>query len=258
MTKYEVKLQQFSGPLGKLLELIEEKQLEITSINLAEVTGDFLNYVKTLSSAQSTGGEKSTPSLIADFLVVAARLVLIKSKVLLPMLELSKEEEEDIKDLEGRLRIYREFKAASEHIKKLWDKNSPAYARPLFLNLGERSIFYPPENLKLGDLANAVNNLAAVLKVLLPEEQTVKRAVVTIEQKIEELLNRLKAAGQHSFRNMSEQKTRNEVIVLFLAILHLLKDRLINVEQGNQFSDIVISSEGRSLPDGQTGAPGEQ
>lgn len=242
MTNYEVKLLQFSGPLGKLLELIEEKKLEITTINLAEVTADFLKYAKSL--------EKSAPSLIADFIVVAAKLVLIKSKVLLPMLELSKEEEEDIKDLEGRLRIYREFKVASEHIKKLWDKNSPAHARPLFLNMGGRGhlpagrqVFYPPENLKLGDLARAINNLAAVLKILLPEEQTVRRTVVTIEQKIEELLNRLQAAGQHSFRTMSEQKTRNEVIVLFLAILHLLKDRLINVEQGDRFSDIVIQKQ---------------
>lgn len=232
MMTYEVKTQQFAGPLGKLLELIEEKKLEITAISLAEVTADFLRYVKTL--------EKTAPGVIADFLVVAAKLVLIKSKVLLPMLELSKDEEEDIKDLEGRLRIYREFKQASEHIRKLWEKNNPAYARPLFMSMGEQSIFYPPENLKIADLVRAVNNLATVLKVLLPEEQTVKRTVVSIEQKMEELLNRFKEAGQHSFRNMSGQKARHEVIVLFLAILHLLKDRIISVQQGNQFEDIVI------------------
>lgn len=234
MTNYEVKLQQFSGPMGKLLELIEEKKLEITAVSLAEVTADFLRYVKTL--------EKAAPALIADFLVVAAKLVLIKSKALLPMLELSQEEESEIKDLEGRLRIYREFKLAAEHIRKLWDKNQSAYARPLFLSLGEQSIFYPPAALQLSDLTRSINNLVAILKVLLPEEQTVKKAVVTIEQKIEELLNRLKAAGQHSFRNMSERKSRNEVIVLFLAILHLLKDRIIHVEQGERFSDIMIQT----------------
>ena len=229
---YEVKTQQFAGPLGKLLELIEEKKMEITAVSLAEVTADFLRYVKTL--------EKASPGAIADFLVVAAKLVLIKSKALLPMLELSKDEEEDIKDLEGRLRIYREFKQASEHIRRFWDKNRPAYARPLFMSMGERSIFYPPEDLKISDLARAVNNLAAIIKILLPEEQTIKRTVVSIEQKIEELLNRFKEAGQHSFRTMSGQKARHEVIVLFLAILHLLKERIINVEQGSQFEDIII------------------
>lgn len=240
MTAYEVKIQQFAGPLGKLLELIEERKLEITAISLAEVTADFLRYVKSL--------EKSAPSLIADFLVVAAKLVLIKSKALLPMLELTKEEEADIKDLEGRLRIYREFKLASEHIRKLWDKGQTAYSRPLFANLGDQSIFYPPSGLAVSDLVKAIQNLSQALKVLLPDEQTVKKAVVTIEQKMEELLNRFKDAGlsggqtgSHSFRSMSDQKSRGEVIVLFLAILHLLKDRVINVEQSDRFSDIAIT-----------------
>lgn len=229
---YQVKTQQFAGPMGKLLELIEEKKLEITAISLAEVTADFLRYVKSL--------ERSAPSLIADFLVVAAKLVLIKSKVLLPMLELTKEEESDIKDLEGRLRIYREFKLAGEHIRKLWDRGQTAYSRPLFANLGDQSVFYPPSGLAVSDLAKAIQHLSQALKVLLPDEQTVKKAVVTIEQKMEELLNRFKGASSQSFRNMSEQKSRGEVIALFLAILHLLKDRVINVEQGDRFSDIVI------------------
>lgn len=246
MTSYEVKLQQFSGPMGKLLELIEEKKLEITTISLAEVTADFLAYTKTLEKSLPTG-QTGAPSLIADFLVVAAKLVLIKSKVLLPMLELSHEEEADIKDLEGRLKIYREFKATSEFILKLWGKNRSAHARPLFMNLGEQSFFYPPEHLKVSDLARAINNLSAILKVLLPEEQTVRIAVVTIEQKMEELLNRFKEIGQHSFHTMSHQKARGEIIVLFLAILHLLKDRVINVEQEDRFSDIVISSGGESV-----------
>ncbi|TSC81833.1 MAG: segregation and condensation protein A [Parcubacteria group bacterium Gr01-1014_19] len=235
MNNYEVKLQQFAGPLGKLLELIEAKQLEITAISLAEVTGDFLQYVKSL--------EKTAPSIIADFLVVAAKLVLIKSKVLLPMLELSKEEEEEILDLESRLKIYREFKAASEHVKNLWGKNWRSLSRPFLHSLGEHFFFYPPEHLKLSDLTRAINDLAITLKALLPEEQKVRIAVVTIEQKMEELLNRFKEAGKQSFQSMSGQKTRTEVIVLFLAILHLLKDRVIQVEQGGQFGDILIDKE---------------
>lgn len=233
MASYEVKLEKFTGPLNKLLQLIEEKHLEITQINLAEVTADFLRYVKGL-------GEKAAPGILADFLVVAAKLVLIKSKVLLPMLELSQDEEEEIHDLEARLRIYREFKESSEHIRKLWEKNKIAYIRPLFLSLGDQTIFYPPKTLKLSALARAINDLAAALQSLLPESQTIKKAVVTIEQKIEELLNRFKEAGSHSFRTMAQQKSRSEAIVLFLAILHLLKDRIIQVEQGEHFSDILI------------------
>src|SRR3989338_3701529 len=206
---YEVKTKQYTGPLGKLLELIEEKKLEITQINLAQVTGDFLRYVKELGASETTG-------VVADFLVVAARLVLIKSKVLLPMLELTKEEEEDIKDLEGRLRIYREFKIAAEHMKKIWDKNHVAYGRPLLFSLGEGGgVFYPPKELAASDLVAAVRNLAASLQALIPESQTIKQAVVSIEQKMEELLNRFKGAGsgQQSFRTLAQQKSRQEVIV---------------------------------------------
>lgn len=236
MMNYEVKTEKFTGPLDKLLQLIEEKHLEITQVSLAEVTTDFLSYVKTI-------GEKALPAILADFLVVAAKLVLIKSKALLPMLELSQEEEGEIHDLESRLRIYREFKVAGEHITKLWGKNKIAYGRPLFLSLGDSVIFYPPAALKLGDLSQAIKNLAISLQALLPETSKVKRAIITIEQKIEELLNRLKggeASGRHSMKTMVKEKSREEVIVLFLAILHLLKDKMIFVEQGGHFEDIMI------------------
>lgn len=233
--KYEVKLEKFTGPLDKLLQLIEEKHLEITQVSLAEVTADFLNYVKTI-------GEKSAPAVLADFLVVAAKLVLIKSKALLPMLELSQEEEGEIHDLESRLRIYREFKTAGEHIAKLWGKNKIAYGRPLFLSLGDGAVFYPPPGLKLGDLSRAIKNLAIALQAMLPETGKVKRAIITIEQKIEELLNRLSggASGRHSMSALTKEKSREEVIVLFLAILHLLKDKIIQAEQGGHFEDIMI------------------
>ncbi len=233
---FQVKTQHYTGPLGKLLELIEEKKLEITQISLAEVTGDFLKYVKEL-------GAQNEPGIVADFLVVAAKLVLIKSKVLLPMLELTKEEEEDIQDLEGRLRIYREFKVAAEHLKKLWDKKHISYGRELLKSLGDTSFFYPPKELKVSDLVRAVQHLAMTLQALIPEAQTVKRAVVTIEQKMEELLNRFKDAGQQSFRTLSQQKSRQEVIVLFLAILHLLKDRVVKVSQSDRFSDITFEKD---------------
>ncbi len=230
---YEVKTQHYAGPLGKLLELIESRQLEITQISLAEVTADFLRYVKDL-------GAKTEPGIVADFLVVAAKLVLIKSKVLLPMLELTKEEEEDIKDLEGRLKIYREFKLAAGHMKKLWDKNKIAHGRELLSSISDQGVFYPPADLKVSDLVHAVNSLAAALQSLIPETQTVKQAVVSIEQKMEELLNRFKDTGEQSFHGLAREKSRKEVIVLFLAILHLLKDRIVQARQSEKFSDIAL------------------
>src|SRR3989344_2577941 len=136
---YQVQLDKFSGPLEKLLELIEEKQLEITLVNLAQVTGDFLEYLKTLDN------ESKHPSVLADFIVIASRLLLIKSKAILPSLELTEEEEADIQDLEMRLKIYKEFKEAGVILNGLWNKKASFYGRELFANLP--AVFYPSKNI---------------------------------------------------------------------------------------------------------------
>ncbi len=119
---FEVKQDVFSGPMEKLLELIEVRQIEITRVNLATVTADFIAYVEQL-------GETISPAILSDFVVIAARLLVLKSKVLLPSLELTQEEESDILDLEHRLRLYREFKKGGEYLKTLWNKNTPLHTR---------------------------------------------------------------------------------------------------------------------------------
>ena len=105
-------------PYDKILELVEAKQLDITTVSLAEITGDFIKQIP------------DDPQFLADFVVVAAKLILIKSKALLPSLQLTEEEEGDIKELEERLKLYKTFKSASENIKKLWDKSSSSVSRP--------------------------------------------------------------------------------------------------------------------------------
>jgi segregation and condensation protein A len=240
--KYEIKIEKFSGPLEKLLELIEERQLEITTINLAEITNDFLKYLQTLAE------ENTHPSVISDFIVVASKLLLIKSKALLPSLELTKEEEEDIQDLELRLKIYKEFSArgesalggknAASNIKSLWENKKYSFGKELFSDLPP--IFYPPSNLKTTDLADSIRNIITELQALIPEKKTVKKAVISVKEKMEELLNRLKNKLENSFKDISAEKPKLEIIVIFLAILHLIRDRLIISTQNGQFSDIII------------------
>lgn len=232
---FEVKLEAYSGPMAKLLELIEEKQLEITRVNLATVTADFIRYVESL-------GEEVSPEILSDFIVVAARLLLIKSKILLPSLELTDEEEGDILDLEHRLKIYREFKNASLHIKNLWDKNQSAHSRTLFASLGEKSFFYPSKQLTQDRLAAAMTDLFAVLKGLVPETKGVRMTVVTLQEKIAELTERLSKAASITMKGTANKKERGEIIVLFLAVLHMLANRLADVEQSGHFSDIVVSA----------------
>jgi len=228
--EYEVRLDKYSGPLEKLLELIERKHLEITVINLGKVTGDFLDYLKQLEE------KHKHPSVLADFIVVASRLLLIKSKAILPTLELTDEEETDIKDLESRLRIYKEFKGAGLIFKNLWEKKHQSYGRELFTDLPP--VFYPAKNISIKDLEKEILGLIKELKGLIPEKETVKKVVLTIEQKVQELLSRLKDHAEESFNSASKNKSKIEVIILFLAMLHLLRDRIITADQRNQFGDI--------------------
>lgn len=230
---YEVRLDQFSGPMEKLLELIEEQKLEITQVSLAAVTGDFIKHVESL-------GDKVDSTILSDFVVVASRLLLIKSKTLLPSLQLTDEEQGDIVDLELRLRLYQEFKVASGHIKTMWDKNAIAYSRPLLSALGDKSFFYPPKGVDTAKMQSAMNSLFTVLQGLLPESKTIKIAVVSLQDKIAELTERLSQAAEHNFKGVASSKNRQEVIVLFLAVLHMLANRLMHAEQGDTFGDITL------------------
>ncbi|OGY67372.1 MAG: hypothetical protein A3I89_02995 [Candidatus Harrisonbacteria bacterium RIFCSPLOWO2_02_FULL_41_11] len=239
---YQVQLDKFSGPLEKLLELIEERQMDITLVNLAQVTGDFLEYLKNLDE------NSKHPSVLADFVVVASQLLLIKSKAILPSLELTEEEEGDIKDLEARLKIYQEFSAkgksasgepnASGLIDVLWRRKKSSYGRELFLNLPP--VFYPSKNLTIERLEKEILELIKELKGLAPERQMVKKVVMTIEEKVKELLGRFQEQAEHSFQSIYKDKPKLEIIVLFLAILHLIRDRIAQAQQSGQFSDIII------------------
>ena len=261
---YELKLEQFSGPIEKLFELIELKKMEITELNLAEVTADFLQYIKTLTDADytqtntdetqtnvdhiQTNTENSvcispclvcvSPRLLADFVAIAAALLLIKSKALLPDLKLSNEDEQNIKDLEGRLRRYAEFKPAIALFKKIYEQKEFSVSRPLFYNF--QPVFYPAPNADAESLKNIVAAIFNELNKLTIESQTIESSLIKLEEKIEEIAKKIEE-GIGNFSEIIKAKSRAEIIVLFLALLHLLREQLIKVEQKNGFDDMIIN-----------------
>lgn len=226
---YELRLTEFSGPMEALLQLIEEKKLEINRLSLAEVTADFLKYVESL--------EEVSPKILTDFLAVATRLILIKSHTLLPQMPLQGEEEREIKDLEDRLKLYREFRGAEKHIKNRWQKQI-AVGRPYLANLPPG--FYLSQKVAPGDLLQEVTRLLRELLAFVPEVKKDETRLISLEGKIAELKDRLTKALEESFDNLKEGKERKEIIVLFLALLHLLKEAQIVVEQEKLFADIRI------------------
>ena len=238
---YQVNLEKFSGPLDLLFSLIEEKKMAINEISLAQATDQFLEYFKKLQE------DANSQRILADFLVIASRLILIKSRSLLPNLILSREEEGDIKELEERLKAYQQIKIWGRELGKWAKGRFPYLSRESYLNLsmvyGEssRTVFYPPKNIYPDNLAEIYKEfLKALPQIERLEEKNLQR-VMTLEQKIQELRARITIAVEASFADISRGvKTKIDVILSFLAVLMLFRSRILELSQDKLFGDIKI------------------
>ncbi|GBE17098.1 segregation and condensation protein A [bacterium BMS3Abin15] len=228
---YQIKLEQFEGPLDLLLNLIEEQKLDITRVSLSKVADQYLEYIRSK--------ENITLENLADFLSVASRLILIKSKALLPLLEFSQEEEEDIKDLEKQLAEYKRFKDISKEVKRLANSKRACFSREGYL--GIQSFFYPPKNINIFDLKKTFVKTLGEIPIIEKLEEEMVKEVITMEEKINHLQEVLREKIETSFSEItSNAKDKIEVVVSFLAILELVKQKLIQVEQTELFQDIKL------------------
>lgn len=226
---YEVKMGTFSGPLEKLLELIEGRKMEITRVNLAEVTADFVAYVQKLGAID--------PRILSDFIAIAAKLILIKSHALLPSVPLAEDEERDIADLEHRLLMYRECKQAERLLAAQWGK-SPLFARQFFT--GHAHTFCVSEPIAPADLERALLPLIEELSAVVQKYERGEIALVNLEEKIRELIERVDKMSRTSFNELTKGRKKGEIIVLFLALLHLVRARSLSGEQEGEFGDIIL------------------
>jgi len=235
---FAVKQERFEGSLDLLLTLIERRQLHIGDIALSKVTDDFLNYAKNFTDFPIAES--------AQFAFVASTLLLIKSRALLPQLSLSPEEEESIEDLQNRLKLLKRFRELSRLVRTRFCEH------PLFLPQ-EREvspIFAPPKGISSSLMQSAIK---AVLAAIPRAEQISKVAikkVISLEQMIENLKDRIASALRMSFKEFSSihKGERIQVIVGFLAMLELIKDGLINATQDIPHGDIMMET-------GEVGTP---
>jgi segregation and condensation protein A len=244
--EYEITLEQFSGPLEKLLALIEAEKLGIDEVSMAKVTDGFLKYLEKFKQG-GEGEERFRVDLrvLADFISVASKLIFLKSKQLLPGLALTGDEEADIKELEERLKIYKEMKPMFKHLQNLWRTSHKSYSRPYFLGRGlglaaGQSIFYPGNNVDADGLYGSLLRIFDTVKAYAFETETIKEKIITLEEKITEVLSRIQKEGNLQFKTLSSEKSRAEAIIVFLAILHLAREQLILLEQMENFSDIMV------------------
>jgi len=218
-------------PYEKILELVEARQLDITSVSLAKVTADFVEYTRSLEE------HKVNPGLLADFVAVAAKLLLIKSKTLLPSLKLTEEEERDVKELETRLKFYKEMKVAAAHLDNLWQANQRCFSRPSTISTVG---FFPPNKFSPTQLLDAFRLIADGWEKIIRETATAKATFVSVESKIKEILMRFTIVASHKFNNLISSQSRDETIAIFLAVLHLLKGDKIKAKQSRVFGEITL------------------
>ena len=228
---YQVKTDKFEGPLDLLLEFIEKEKLSITELSLAHVADQYLEFIKNNSNIQLDN--------LADFLSVAAKLILIKSRALLPFLEFTDEEEKEIEDLAYQLAEYKKFKEASQKLGKMASLGRISYSREGFV--GVRSTFYPPENINVFDLKKYFQMILAEIPLIEKLEKEIVGEVITLEEKINDLKKMLKEKVETNFADVtSKAKEKIDVIISFLALLEMVKQRLVQVEQADLFKDIKL------------------
>lgn len=229
---YSVELPVFTGPLDLLLQLVEREELEITAISLAQVTDQFLGAVKTLEQLQL--GD------IADFLVIAARLIYIKSEVLLPRPAALRADEENVGDeLARQLMAYKKYKEIAGLLHQREAGGLRTFVR----------VAAPPKAEPKLDLSNVtpIDLLEAMRRALalVPEGPLVSSVVVppkiTIRDQVRRIGLSLRGTGRASFYQiLADATTRMEIVVAFLAVLELIKQRRVMAMQERTFGDIEI------------------
>jgi segregation and condensation protein A len=235
-TKPQIQLDNYAGPLDLLLSLIEQRQLDITAISLARVAEQYMQAV--------TAVESPDPDVIAEFLVIGAKLLVIKTRALLPRppVEVAPKDEEDVGDQLARQLIeYRRFKEAATQLRAWEQANHRAYARRAAPPLPPSK---PPPALdvSLSDLIAAVQRRLQLMLPLEAEPVAMPAPkIITIADVRARLHGILRQQSWISFEDLlSLAISRNEVIVTLWTVLELFKRGLIVFEQEHLFAPINI------------------
>ena len=246
MEEYRVSLTQFEGPLDLLLHLIEKAEVNIEDIFVSEITAQYLSYMDDLSELDMDRA--------SSFLTVAAQLLLIKSRSLLPRPPADEDEEEDPKEtLLRQLREYKAFKLASEELSVRFEEAKKAIAR-----LPE-DIVLPPQKFELQD-ATLDQLYQSFLDILnrdgeteekTDRSQSVRPDLFTVRDRVLHLRSKLKE-GRVRFTDLfSDTSTRMERIVTFMALLEMLARGEVHITQGATFAPIYIRAKALSENDGE-------
>lgn len=230
---YQIDTPVYQGPLDLLLQLIESAELDITTLSLAQVTDQYLKHLENLQDLP--------PDEISAFLVIAAKLIQIKSEALLPHQRDQSEDEEDIgNDLARQLIAYKRYKQIAD---LLADRKDKGYQT--FIRLSSTQVVVK-ENLDLGDFG--IKELYQLASTIFQKEiskqsinTVVERPKVTIKDKIDQITKHFQVSDRLTFKEiLGSNYSKLDIVITFLALLELVKGSFVKVVQVNLFEDIEI------------------
>ena len=242
---YNVKIDAFEGPLDLLLHLIHRLEIDIYDIPVAEITEQYLLYIHTMQELQL--------DVASEYLVMAATLLAIKSKMLLPKHEedlldeglIIQEEENPMDELVEKLIEYRKYKEAAVELKEMEQERGLMFTKPpsdLSDYVKEVQTEKTDLNVSLYDMLGAFQKLLRRQKLQKPVTTKISRQEIPIEKRMAEILDDLKyIKGRKSFNDLFTVSDREHIVVTFLAVLELIKRKEIHIEQENNFSEIFLT-----------------
>jgi segregation and condensation protein A len=240
---YKVSLPIFHGPLDLLLHLIRQSKVDIYDIPIAMITEQFNSYLEAM--------EELDLEVAADYIYMAALLIHIKSKMLLPRDESTDELEDPRKELVDRLLEYQRFRSVAESFAELdvlrmgiWSR--PAVPRPEIdgsdIDMSEVSLF---------DLIDAFRNALGRYKLSHPQAIELHRTIHKLSDKMSELYGKVLERAQVQLQWFLEGRDRDELIAVFLGMLELVRLGAVSLRQGENFADILISKTDKEIDQAQ-------
>ena len=239
-----VKLEVFEGPLDLLLHLIEKNKINIYDIPILDITNQYLEYIEQLKHADM--------NITSEFMVMAAELIDIKCRMLLPKEEEDEEEEDPREELVRRLLEYKMYKNMAFELREMLDETNGVYREP---SIPEEVKAYRPKSDPTELLSDvSLVKLHEIFRDILKRQQDlidpirsdfgrVYKEDVKLQDKVKELADFAKTHTRFSFRElMGSQKSRTHTIVMFLAVLEFMKNGLIKTSQKKVFDDIEIET----------------
>lgn len=234
MEDFVIKQGRFEGPYVKLLEMIEDRKMSISEISLSKIADEYIAYVKSLEHINNLD--------LSQFIVIAATLMLIKAKSLLPSIEYTKEEKEQVGDLENKLEIYRIIKEGEKNIKSKWQKTTLYNRQRTTL---KEKVFSPDKSFTKENLFSVAELTLAKMPNFAKIREVAVRQVIKLEEVLEKMLSRI----QDNFSSLKtfagtlsndQKEVKKMIIVSFLALLELLKSGNFDAESSQDGTDLKI------------------